>query len=142
MDMHLLEAFTTLRTFLQRYEENGGISPSPATKRLRFLAFADIELIPLMRRLTTVLQQAGIPARDVVELGGESAWFGMFLDDTWTRGVFVQQHDAASMLLTIRRGGDPIIEEHHPLGYQRCTPQAFAAVLERTVEQLLQHPPI
>lgn len=140
--MYLLEAFTTLRTFLQQYEEHSGISASPATKRLRFLAFADIELIPLMRRLTTLLQQAGIPARDVAELSGEPAWFGVFLDDTWTRGVILQPHDAASMLLTIRRGGNPIIEEHQPLGYQRCTPQAFAAVLESTIKRLLQHPPI
>ena len=140
--MHLLEAFTTLRTFLQRYEEQGGISPSPATNRLRFLAFADFELIPLMKRLTTVLQQAGIPARDVVQFGEEPVWFGVFLDDTWTCGVFVQPHDAASMLLTIRVGGDPLSEEPHVLPYRRCTREAFASVLERSIERLLTRPPL
>ena len=138
--MHLLEAFTTLQTFLHRYEEQGGISPTPEMNQLRFLAFAEVELVPIIRRVTTVLQQAGIPAHDVVKLREDPMWFGVFLDETWTCGLFVQPHDAASMLLTIRLGGDPLTEEPHVLPYRRCTRAAFASVLERSVERLLTPP--
>ena len=72
--MELLDAYTTLRGKLQRYEEQGWLLPCPETERSRFLAFAEIDLIPLTRRLATVLQQAGIPAHVAVHgdgLGGE-----------------------------------------------------------------------
>lgn len=140
--MHLLDAYTRLQGQLQRYEEQGLLIPNPDSTRLRFVAFAEIELIPLTRRLETVLQQAGIPAQTVVKLDDNTMWFGLFLNETWTAGVFLQPLDASSMQLTVRFEWDPAKEESHVLLYRRCTPSTFASALERCIDRLLIRPPL
>ena len=140
--MQLFEAYSKLQGQLRRYEEQGVIVPNPDSARLRFLTFAEIELIPLTRRLATVLQQNGIPAQTVVKLDETPMWFGLFLDETWTVGVFIQPLDVASMQLTVRFGWDPAIEQPHMLLYRRCTRATFASALERCIERLLIRPPM
>ncbi len=136
------ETFTTLHTLLQRYEEQGWLTPCPGTERSRFLAFAANDVVPLTRRLTTLLQQAGISAQDVVELDQENPWCGLFLDEAWTQGLWVQAQDGSSMLLTIRLGGTPPTEEQQILPYRYCTQAGFASLLERTIERLIIRPPM
>lgn len=140
--MELLDAYTKLQGKLQHYEEQGWITPSPEAERSRFLAFAEIDLIPLTRRLATVLQQAGIPAHVAIELEEHNMWFGLFMDETRTRGLLLQPHDAASMQLTMRFSWDPAVEEPHALLYHRCTRAAFASALERCIDRLLIRPPL
>ena len=98
--MQLFDAYSRLQGRLQRYEEEGWLTPCPDAERSHFLAFAEIDLIPLTRRLATVLQQAGIPAQTVVQLDETSLWFGVFLDETWTRGLYLQhtiRHHSSSL---------------------------------------------
>ncbi len=140
--MQLFDAYSKLQGQLRRYEEHGWLIPNPESARLRFLAFAEIELIPLTRRLATVLQQAGIPAQTVVQLDQTPMWFGLFLDETWTRGLFLQPHDSASLQLTVRLSWAPPQEEPHVLLYHRCTRAAFASALERCIDRLLIRPPL
>lgn len=140
--MQLLDAYAQLQGRLQRYEEQGVITPSPDAERSRFVAFAELDLIPLCRRLVTVLQQAGIPAQAVDKLDETPMWFGVFLNETWTVGLFLQSRDATSMQLTLRFGWDPAVEEGHVLFYRRCTRAAFASALERCIERLLIRPPL
>lgn len=140
--MELLDAYTKLQGKLQRYEEQGWITPCSDSEHSRFLAFAEIDLIPLTRRLTTVLQQAGIPAQTIVKLDDNTMWFGLFMDETWTVGVFLQPLDASSMRLTVRFGWDPSIEESHVLLYRRCTRATFASALEHCIDRLLIKPPL
>lgn len=140
--MHLLDAYTRLQGQLQRYEEQGWLIPNPDSTRLRFVAFAEIELIPLTRRLETVLQQAGIPAQTVVKLDDNTMWFGLFLDETWTRGLYLQPHDTASLQLTVRLSWDPPLEEPHVLAYRHCTREKCASALERCIDHLLTRPPL
>ena len=140
--MELLDAYTKLQGKLQRYEEQGWMTPCPDAERSRFLAFAEIDLIPLVRRLATILQQAGISAHVAVELETDHMWVGLFLDETRTRGLFLQTHDAASMQLTVRFSWDPTVEEPHVLHYHRCTRAAFASALERCIDRLVIKPPL
>ncbi|MDP3092195.1 MAG: hypothetical protein Q8N04_16100 [Nitrospira sp.] len=67
-------AYPKLQGQLRRYEEHGLLIPDPASARMRFLALAEIDLIPLARRLATLLQQAGIPACTVVQLDEIPMW--------------------------------------------------------------------
>lgn len=140
--MELLDAYTKLQGKLQRYEEQGWMTPCPDAERSRFLAFAEIDLIPLARRLAAILQQAGIPAHVAIELEERNMWFGLFLDETRTRGLLLQPHDAASLQLTIRFGWDPAVEEPHVVHYHRCTRAFFASALERCIDRLLTRPPL
>lgn len=140
--MELLDAYTKLQGKLQRYEEQGWLLPCPEAERSRFLAFAEIDLIPLVRRLATVLQQAGIPAQTVVQLDETPLWFGVFLDETWTRGLYLQPHDSASLQLTVRLSWDPPLEEPHVLAYRHCTREKCASALERCIDHLLTRPPL
>ena len=140
--MELLDAYTKLQGKLQRYEEQGWLSPRLDAERSRFLAFAEIDLIPLVRRLAAILQQAGIPAHVAIELEERNMWFGLFLDETQTRGLLLQPHDAASMILTVRFGWDPPVEEPHVVRYHRCTRALFASALERCIDRLLTRPPL
>jgi len=135
--MQLFEAYTTLQEKLQQYEEAGRHRPHPDGTRARFLAFAEADLIPLTRRLATIVGQAGIPAQATAQLEDESMWFGLFLDDRWTLGVYLQPVDAANMRLTIRFSWEPTIEEQHVLLYRNCTRATFAAALEQCIERLL-----
>ena len=61
--MQLFEAYTTLQGKLQQYEESGRLMPHPSARRERFRAFAEADLMPLSRRLATILTQAGIPCQ-------------------------------------------------------------------------------
>ena len=140
--MQLLDAYSQFQGRLQRYEEQGWITPGTDVERTRFLAFAEIDLIPLTRRLATILQQAGIPAQTVDRLDDTPMWFGLFLDETWTVGVFLQPLDPTAMQLTVRFGWDPAVEERHTLLYRRCTRSTFAAALERCIDRLLIRPPL
>lgn len=140
--MELLDAYTKLQGKLQRYEEQGWITPCPNAERSRFLAFAEIDLIPLTRRLAAILQQAGTAAHVVVQLEEDTMWFGLFLDETQTRGLLLQPHDATSIELTVRFGWDPPVEEPHVLRYHRCTRALFASALERCIDRLLTRPPL
>jgi hypothetical protein len=140
--MELLGAYTKLQGKLQRYEEQGWITPCPDAERSRFLAFAEIDLIPLARRLATILRQAGISAYVAVELEDRNMWLGLFLDETRTRGLLLQSHDAAAMQLTVRFGWDPPVEEPHVLRYHRCTRALFASALERCIDRLITRPPL
>lgn len=135
--MQLFDAYPKLQGQLRRYEEHGLLIPDPDSARMRFLAFAEIDLIPLTRRLATLLHQAGIPARTVVKLDETPMWFGVFWDETWTVGVFVQPHDAVSMRLTVRFGWNPAVEEDHVLLYRRCTQTTFSSALERCIDRLI-----
>lgn len=140
--MQLFEAYTTLQGKLQQYEEKGWIMPNSDAERSRFLAFAETDLIPLTRRLATILNQAGIPAQAVNKLEDTPMWFGLFLDETWAVGAFLQPLDAASMQLTIRFSWDPMVEEQHVLLYRKCTRTAFASALEQSIDRLLLRPPL
>lgn len=140
--MELLDAYTKLQGRLQHYEENGWMTPSPDAQLSRFLAFAEIDLIPLTRRLAAILQQAGMAAHVVVQLEEDNMWFGLFLDETRTRGLLLQPHDATSMQLTVRFGWDPPVEEPHVLRYHRCTRAHFASALERCIDRLVIRPPL
>jgi hypothetical protein len=140
--MQMLDAYPKLQGRLRRYEEEGLLIPNPDSAQMRFLAFAEIDLIPLTRRLATLLQQAGIPAQTVVNLEESPAWFGLFLDETRTVGLFLQPLDAASMQLTMRFGWDPPVEEPHVLLYRKCTRAACASALERCIDRLLIRPPL
>lgn len=140
--MQLFDPYLKLQGQLRRYEEHGWLIPNPESARLRFLAFAEIELIPLTRRLTAVLQQAGIPAQTVVQLDETPMWFGVFLDETWTRGLHLQPHDSSSLQLTVRLSLDPPLEEPHVLAYRHCTREKCASALERCIDHLLTRPPL
>ncbi len=135
--MQLFDAYTTLQQKLQQYERMGRLTPHPEASRLRFLAFAEADLMPLTRRLATILCQAGIPAEASAQPEGDSLWFGLFLDDRWSAGVYLQPLDDISMRLTLRFSWEPTIEEHHALLYRTCTRVTFAADLERSIERLL-----
>ncbi len=135
--MQLCEAYTTLQGKLQQYEETGRLTPHPDAMRERFRAFAEADLMPLTRRLATILTQAGIPAETSAQLEEESMWFGLFLNETWSVGIYVQPLDAASMQLSLQFNLDSEAEEHHLLLYRKCTRATFAATLERAVERLL-----
>ena len=140
--MQLFDAYPKLQGQLRRYEEHGLLIPDPDSARMRFLAFAEIDLIPLIRRLETILQQAGVPAQTVVNLEESPTWFGVFLNETRTMGLFLQPLDAASMQLTMRFGWDPPVEEPHVLLYRKCTRAACASALERCIDRLLIRPPL
>lgn len=135
--MQLFDAYTTLQGKLQQYEETGQLTPHPNTAHARFLAFAEADLMPLTRRLATILNQAGIPAQIGAQLEEESMWFGVFLNESWSVGIYIQPLDATSMQLSIQFNLDPEVEEHHILLYRKCTRATFAATLERGVERLL-----
>ncbi|HRB16180.1 MAG TPA: hypothetical protein PK224_10350 [Nitrospira sp.] len=135
--MQLCEAYTTLQNKLQQYEETGRLTPRPDAMRSRFLAFAEADLMPLTRRLATILTQAGIPAYTRAQLEEEAMWFGLFLNETWSVGIYVQPLDAASMQLSLQFNVDSEAEEHHILLYRKCTRATFATTLERAVERLL-----
>lgn len=135
--MYLFEAYTTIQGKLQQYEEKGWITPAPKAARSRFLAFAETDLIPLTRRLATILNQAGVPAQAIDQLEEEFPWFGLFLDETWAVGAYLQPLDATSMQVTIRFSWDPTVEEQHVLLYRKCTRVSFASVLERCIDRLL-----
>ncbi len=135
--MQLCEAYTTLQGKLQQYEETGRLTPHPDAMRERFRAFAEADLMPLTRRLATILTQAGIPAETSAQLEEESMWFGLVLNETWSVGIYVQPLDAASMQLSLQFNLDSEAEEHHLLLYRKCTRATFAATLERAVERLL-----
>lgn len=140
--MYLFEAYTTIQGKLQQYEEKGWITPAPEAARSRFLAFAETDLIPLTRRLATILNQAGVPAQAIDQLEEETPWFGLVLDETRAVGVFLQTLDPASMHVTIRFSWDPTVEEQHVLLYRKCTRVSFASALERCIERLLIRPPL
>ncbi len=140
--MQLFEAYSKLQGRLQQYEEKGWIHPTPDIGVARFQAFAEPDLIPLTRRLVTILQQAGIPAHAVDKLHETPMWFGLFLNEAWTVGVFLQPLDAVSMQITVRFGWDPPIEESQVLPYRKCTRATFAAALERCIDRLLIRPPL
>lgn len=135
--MQLFEAYTTLQGKLQQYEESGRLMPHPSARRERFRAFAEADLMPLSRRLATILTQAGIPAYTEAQLDGKPLWFGLFLNDRWPTGIYVQPLDAHSMQLSLRFDLDSEAEEHHILLYRQCTRATFSATLERAVERLL-----
>ncbi len=135
--MHLFEAYTTLQKTLQQYEETGRLTPHPDAMRWRFLAFAEADLMPLTRRLATILNQAGIPAQTGAQLQEESMWFGLFLNETWSVGIYIQPLDATSMQLSLQFDLDSQADEHHLLLYRKCTRVTFAETLERAVERLL-----
>lgn len=138
--MQLFEAYTTFQSKLQQYEEKRWIMPNPEAERSRFLAFAETDLISLTRRLATILNQAGIPAQAIDKLEEDPMWFGLFLDETWAVGAFLQPLDAAGMQLTIRFNWDPTVEEQHVLLYRKCTRATFASALERCIDRLLIRP--
>lgn len=135
--MQLFEAYTTLQEKLQQYEEMGRLRPHPDATRARFLAFAEADLLPLTRRLATILNQAGIPAQTAAQLEEESMWFGLFLNDTRSVGLYVQPLDPASMQLSLQFNLDPEMEEHHILLYRKCNRTTFATAMERAIERLL-----
>ena len=119
--MQRSEADTTLQGKLQQYEESGRLTPHPDARRERFRAFAEADLTPLTRRLATILTQAGIPAYTEAQLEGTPLWFGLFLNDRWPAGIYVQPLDASSMQLSLRFNLDSEAEEHHILLYRQCT---------------------
>lgn len=135
--MQLFDAYTNLQQKLQQYERTGQLTPHPEAARPRFLAFAEADLMPLARRLATILCQAGIPAEASAQLEGDALWFGVFLDDRWSAGVYLQPFDDISMRLTIRFSWEPTIEEQHAMLYRTCTRVTFADALERGIERLL-----
>lgn len=135
--MQLFDAYITLQQKLQQYERTGRLTPHPDATRARFLAFADADLVPLTRRLATILSQAGIPAQASAQLEGESLWFGLFFDDRWSVGTYLQPLDDISMRLTLRFSWEPTIENHHVVLYRTCTRATFAAALEQSIERLL-----
>lgn len=135
--MQLFDAYTALQQKLQQYERTGRLTPHPDSPRTRFLAFAEADLMPLTRRLATILSQAGIPAQANAQLESESLWFGLFLDDRWSVGAYLQPLDDLSMRLTLRFSWEPTIEQHHVLLYRTCTRATFATAMERAIERLL-----
>lgn len=135
--MQQFEAYTTLHEKLQQYEETGRLTPHPDATRARFLAFAEADLMPLTRRLATILNQAGIPAQTGAQLEEESMWFGLFLNETWSVGIYVQPLDTVSMQLSLQFNVDPEMEEHHILLYRKCSRATFATAMERAIERLL-----
>lgn len=137
--MHLSEAFTTLQGKLRQYEESERFMPSRDARRERFRAFAEADLMPLTRRLATILTQGGIPASTKTHLEETPMWFGLFLDDLWPASIYVQPLDAHSMHLFLRFDTNSEAEEHHVLLYRQCTRATFAATLERAVERLLMY---
>ncbi len=94
----------------------------------------------LPETLATILNQAGIPAQAIDKLEHTPMWFGLFLDETWDVGAFLQPLDAAGMQLTIRFNWDPTVEEQHVLLYRKCTRATFASALERCIDRLLIRP--
>lgn len=139
--MQLSDAYMRLQGKLQKYEEKGWITPDADAERWRFLAFAEGDLIPMIQRLATILQQAGILGVAVEKLDDNPPWFGVFLDETWAVGVFLQPLDSTSMQLTVRFGWEPTVEEQHVLLYRKCTSATFASALERCIDRLLIRPP-
>ncbi len=135
--MQLFEAYTSLQEKLQQYKQTGQPTPNSDGTHARFLAFAEADLIPLTCRLAAILNQAGIPAQVGAQMEVQSMWFGVFLNEMWSVGIYVQPLDAASMQLSLQFNPDSEVDEHHILLYRKCTRATFAAAMERGVERLL-----
>jgi|CXWL01.1.fsa_nt_gi hypothetical protein len=142
--MYPNDPFTPLRAVLRHYHDSGRLRIASDMARDRFLAYAEIDLLPLCRRLCHVLRQEGLSAQDDQALDDHLPWIGVWVDTDSRRGLFLLPGDEQAMQLIVRRCADPVIETSYRLDYRHFTPSRLAQAVETVLPQILwpDEPPL
>jgi hypothetical protein len=135
--MYPNDPFAPLRAVLRHHHDTGRLRIASDMARDRFLAYAEIDLLPLFRRLCHVLRQEGLSAQDVHALDDHPPWIGVWVDTDSRRGLLLRPGDEQAMQLIVRRCADPVIEATYRLDYRHFTASRLAKAVEMVLPQIL-----